>query len=92
MINTPSDFSLPSPNATSSEEYMKVLDLRLRNIVAKIHRDFANGNATLSVLSSEPQLDDLDEGEMVLYSDSTDVWLYTRVEDSMYKTQLSEVT
>lgn len=89
-MNTPSSLSVPSPGSDDPQamlKYLRNLDLQLRQIISFIHSDLSEGNMTLSVLDNPPEVDDLGEGQMIIY----DEHIYVRLNNSLYKTQLTEV-
>ena len=96
MVRTPSTLSIPSPPSRDPEHmlsYLQQLDLHLRQIINNIHTDIAHGNSTFVIYrDSEPEVEELDEGEFCLYDNGTNIELRTRVNNSMYTTTLEEVT
>ena len=86
MIRTPRVL-----NVKSNADISSVLR-DINKALTDVHADMSNGSSTHQVFTSVPTVDDIDNGQFVLYNDGVDMWIYTKRGDQLHKAQLTLVT
>lgn len=81
--------TLSSPRET--EEWLRELDTVLNDFAQRVYEDIKQGNSSLTVSETKPTVDDLDDGQRVLYYTGTELRTYITVNGVLYYSLWTEV-